>query len=186
LRSFVPIMVAPPAGTDPESNATDHSVPVSSASLGRTRVFQQPGKLRGYRCRPRRGCRRAHLFPSNRRRRWRRLWLPPRYPAGRDQRRCRQRQQKDEPSHPTPLSSSRAYDPTLPGAPPGSGRVMPHPPIELLGEGAFCLGRRGGCSPVGQSRNRNSRKQAYNALYACLENPPDVRAQRPGGGGSRW
>src|SRR5215204_1450962 len=131
LRSFVPIMVAPPAGTDPESNATDHSVPVSSASLGRTRVFQQRGKLRGYRCRP--------------------------------------RQQKDEPSHPTPLSSSRAYDPTLPGAPPGSGRVMPHPPIELLGGGAFCLGRRGGCSPVGQSRNRDSRKQAYNALYACLE-----------------
>jgi hypothetical protein len=122
-----PIMVAPPAGTDPESNATDHSVPVSSTSLGRTRVFQQPGKLGGYRCRPSRGCCRVHLYPSNRGPHYGRPWLPPRYPAGRDQRRGRQGQQKDEPSHPTPLSSSRAYDPHPSGRTTGFGEGYASP-----------------------------------------------------------
>ncbi len=40
-------MAVPPAGIDLKNNATDQPVPTSNPWPGRTRVFQQAGKLRG-------------------------------------------------------------------------------------------------------------------------------------------
>ena len=46
LRSFVPIMVVPPAGTDLEDDATEQPIPMSTLWPEEAHEFQQADKLR--------------------------------------------------------------------------------------------------------------------------------------------